>query len=114
MKICTAASRLIFAAGQIATLRDALGTRIECVSGSLWITQDRDPRDIVLGPGEEFTLDQDGKAVIQASGQTIVLVSERRAPAPACAQWRRMTRGLPGYFMKLGMSRNAWRRAYRI
>ena len=114
MKICTAASRLIFAAGQIATLRDAQGTRIECVSGALWITQDGDIRDIFLGPGDEFTLDRNGTAVVQASRQSIVLVTELRAPAPATPRWRRMAGALLGYFMRLGMSRGGWRSAYRI
>ena len=29
--------------------------RVECHTGSVWITQDRDVRDIVLEPGEHFT-----------------------------------------------------------
>lgn len=29
--------------------------RVECHTGSVWITQDRDVRDIVLDPGEHFT-----------------------------------------------------------
>lgn len=35
----------------------ALGRRVECLSGSLWITQSGDRRDIVLGPGEAFDFD---------------------------------------------------------
>lgn len=36
---------------------------IACDSGSLWITQDHDPRDLFLGPGERF-LPQPGRRAI--------------------------------------------------
>jgi hypothetical protein len=114
MKICTAASTLILAAGQISTLRNAQGTQIECLSGSLWITQVGEQQDFVLGPGEETTLDRRGETVVQALRQSVVLVTEPRAPAPAAPRWRRMAGALLGHFMRLGMSRSAWRRAYRI
>lgn len=47
-------------------LRARRGERIECQSGELWITQDGDPRDVVLGPRECFTLDRAGTAVVSA------------------------------------------------
>jgi len=114
MKICTAASRLIFTAGQTATLRNAQGTRIECLTGSFWITQEDDARDTVLGPGEEFTLDRKGEAVVHALKQSIVLVTESSASAPTAPRWRRKAGAVLGHFMKLGMSRSGWRSAYRI
>ena len=114
MKICTAASRLIFTAGQTATLRNARGTRIECLSGALWLTQDRDARDIVLDPGGAFTLDRRGEAVVHALKQSIVLVTEARAPGPAAPAWRRMAGAVLSHFARLGMSRSGWRSAYRI
>ena len=33
---------------------DGAGVGIECRSGSVWVTVDRDARDIVLAPGERF------------------------------------------------------------
>lgn len=47
-------------------LRARRGERIECQTGELWITQDGDPRDIVLGPRQCFTLDRAGTAVVSA------------------------------------------------
>ncbi len=47
-------------------LRARHGERIECQSGELWITQDGDPRDIVIGPRQCFTLDRAGTAVVSA------------------------------------------------
>ncbi|MGE5116121.1 MAG: DUF2917 domain-containing protein [Betaproteobacteria bacterium] len=48
------------------SLLDRAGDRIECAAGVLWITQDRDPRDIVLTPGRSFRLDRAGRAVVYA------------------------------------------------
>ena len=36
------------------------GRRVECLSGCLWITQDGDPRDVVLEAGQAFEFDRDG------------------------------------------------------
>lgn len=47
-------------------LRARRGERIECQSGELWVTQDGDPRDVILGPRECFTLDRAGTAVVSA------------------------------------------------
>lgn len=47
-------------------LRARRGERIECQTGELWITQDGDPRDIVLGPRQCFTLDRAGTTVVSA------------------------------------------------
>ena len=44
----------------------AFGHRVECLSGSLWITQDGDPRDIVLGPGQGFSFDRSSEALLSA------------------------------------------------
>lgn len=49
--------------------RDARrGDRVECLAGTLWITQDGDPRDTVLGTGESFTADRDGRLLASAMG----------------------------------------------
>lgn len=71
------------AKGRIRRVHHALGRRIECVTGSLWITQDRDPRDIVLAPGESFTFDQRGDALISALDDARFLLLETCAPGTA-------------------------------
>lgn len=114
MRICTDASRLALTAGQTATLRDAQGTRIECLSGSLWITQEHDVRDVVLGPGEDLRLDRPGATLVHAFVPSLVLVFESQPAAPGMPAWKRFAHGLTCYFMQLGMRRSAWRRAYRI
>lgn len=37
-----------------------------CCAGTIWITQEGDPRDIFLAAGERFTLDRPGLALISA------------------------------------------------
>lgn len=40
--------------------------RVRCVSGILWITQEGDIRDIILKPGDEFTITHRGVALISS------------------------------------------------
>ena len=52
--------------GHLFRLHDALGLQVLCISGCLWVTQDGDPRDIVLEAGESFTIDRPGDALLSA------------------------------------------------
>ena len=52
------------------------GHRIECLSGALWITQDGDSRDIVLAPGDSFSFDRTGDALISALDDSRFLLLE--------------------------------------
>ncbi|MBC7993018.1 MAG: DUF2917 domain-containing protein [Rhizobacter sp.] len=42
------------------------GQRIEVRSGQIWLTQDGDPRDVILGANQCFTLDRSGHALVSA------------------------------------------------
>jgi Protein of unknown function (DUF2917) len=52
--------------GRIRHISAHRGRRVEVVSGSLWITQDGDRRDIVLAAGEAFDFDRSGDALLSA------------------------------------------------
>ncbi len=52
--------------GEIHLLTSALGQRIEALSGTLWVTIDRDVRDIVVQPGQGFSIDRPGRTLISA------------------------------------------------
>ena len=69
--------------GRIRRVHSALGQRIECVSGTLWVTQDGDPRDIVLGAGESFAFDHRGDALVSALDDSRFVLLETSAPALA-------------------------------
>ena len=55
---------------------ETLHHRIECLGGTLWITQDGDRRDIVLQAGDSFTFDRPGDALISALDDSRFLLME--------------------------------------
>lgn len=51
---------------QVLTLSgDRRGWSVVCEAGTLWITQDGDPKDHAIGPGEQFRVSRSGVVVIQ-------------------------------------------------
>jgi hypothetical protein len=76
------------------TLDDALGTRILCVAGELWITQHRDTSDHLVAQGDWFTVDAPGKVVIQAQRPARVALVEAQGASAA----RRFARALGRVF----------------
>lgn len=58
------------------TLDDARGTRVVCVEGELWITQDGDTADYFVYAGQSFTINVRGKVVIQAQRPTRIELRE--------------------------------------
>ena len=48
------------------TLGGARGARLSCVSGTAWITVDRDAEDVVIGAGESFLVSSDRLVLVGA------------------------------------------------
>ncbi|HEY8608912.1 MAG TPA: DUF2917 domain-containing protein [Noviherbaspirillum sp.] len=66
-----------------ASVRGARGWTVRALSGSVWITQDGDIRDVVLEPGESHVLDRDGPALLWSLGDGGACLSlTPRDPAP--------------------------------
>ena len=64
---------------------DPQARRVVCESGSLWITQDRDPRDILIDAGETFTPEPGRRVIVYALSAATLRVEHdapTRAPAP--------------------------------
>lgn len=100
MKIQLSQSEICLGKRQMLSLIDGAGVRIDARSGTVWVTQHHDPRDIVLGPGESFTLDAPGQAIVQAFEPSCVSLTQAVAVSP---------RGLrPGWAERL---RDAFARA---
>ncbi len=56
-------------AGRSIRLEDGVGTEITSVNGTVWITQEGDPRDVILSSGQSFTIDRDGLTLVVALEQ---------------------------------------------
>jgi hypothetical protein len=62
-------------------------TRVECREGSVWITLDHDPRDIVLAPGDSFELAGDRRALVYAfEASAVALGAAQPLAVPAYAR----------------------------
>lgn len=69
---------LILERNRTLRITDAAGASIAVHDGTVWVTQEGDPTDRVLGAGERFVADRGGVAVLQALDDARVTVS---APA---------------------------------
>ena len=73
MRLELDASAVRLAPHQILRLRDRAGSTVCAVEGSVWITEENDPQDIVLEAGECYRLKRDGVAVLNSlSGEAAV------------------------------------------
>jgi hypothetical protein len=79
-------------------LDDAQGTTLRVARGTLWITLERDTRDVILSGGDTFTIDRPGRTIVEAQDRTTVWVEARsglRAVAHGVARqigrWMRAT-----------------------
>jgi hypothetical protein len=92
-------------------LDGAEGTIIAVENGCLWVTLERDPRDIVLTKGMRFEIDRSGRTVIVAEDDSRVRFTRastarerivawlRRTSAAAIRDWsRRLSRRAAPYF----------------
>jgi DUF2917 family protein len=78
---------------------DVQDLEVELVSGSLWITQDGDIEDYVLGPGQRLRVRRQGATVLHALKESSIQVTYREARAAASvapAAPRRAGSGLLG------------------
>jgi hypothetical protein len=74
---------LDLADGDLVELRDVRGATVRVTRGTLWITQDRDVRDVVLRTGDVWTIERDGLTLAEAQGAATFCVvggAPRRVP----------------------------------
>jgi hypothetical protein len=55
-------------------LDGAKGLQVTAVSGTVWLTQAMDSRDIILTRGQSFILDRKGRAVVYALRDAAIVV----------------------------------------
>jgi Protein of unknown function (DUF2917) len=56
-------------------IENARDMRVRVENGTVWITQERDTRDVMLEDGESLRLDCDGLALISAFGLALISIS---------------------------------------
>ncbi|MBG9386924.1 DUF2917 domain-containing protein [Caenimonas aquaedulcis] len=59
-------------------IADAAGVQVRCEQGSVWLTLDNDPRDIVLEAGDAFHTDEHGLMLVYGLENSTVSVREPR------------------------------------
>ena len=68
MRIELEAGAVKLGPNQTLKLRDSAGSTVCAVEGSVWITEENQPRDIVLNAGSCYRLSQRGLAIVNALG----------------------------------------------
>ena len=67
---------LALARGELVRLDAGRGVDVSCESGRIWITQERDPRDLWLSAGESVHLSGDGLALLEADRHAHVRIEQ--------------------------------------
>jgi hypothetical protein len=75
VKVNPAGSLLYLRDRQHVNMQDAAGWTVKALTGSVWITQEGDNRDIALNAGESFTVDRDGSTLVSPFGEARICVS---------------------------------------
>ena len=67
--------------GEVLRLRNTAGRHLEVLQGIAWVTQDGDSRDVVVGSGESWRFDRNGRALVMPLGtETRLILEEGIAP----------------------------------
>jgi hypothetical protein len=81
MNITAKAPVVALEAGEVLTLEDAQGTTILARLGTVWITEEGDERDHIVGPGDSLVVARRGRTVVQALKAAWVSLTEGITPA---------------------------------
>jgi hypothetical protein len=52
--------------GDILPLERASGVRLSCLEGTLWLTEENAPMDVVLSAGDHYDVEAKGRTLVQA------------------------------------------------
>ena len=69
-------------AGQVLSLDDARGMRIRAKAGTVWVTEEGDLDDHIVGPGGSLVIAHDGRTVVQAMGHSWIAIDGLAANDP--------------------------------
>ena len=66
MQIEISSTTFTLAPAGLLTVQDGAGSRVVVRTGVIWVTQEGDVRDTIIGPGDELTIRKSGRTVITA------------------------------------------------
>jgi hypothetical protein len=52
--------------GELACYDDAMGRVLYCLAGSLWVTHDGDPKDVIIEAGKSYCVTRRERIIVQA------------------------------------------------
>ena len=73
MLITARSTRLLIEPGQSTRLTEARAARLASASGTLWVTVDNDPRDVVLEVGDSFEIPDDASLIVSSLGGPAIM-----------------------------------------
>jgi hypothetical protein len=76
------AKSLDLSRGELLALDDARGTTLRVSRGTVWVTQEKELRDVVLTAGDTWAVERDGLTLVEAHGATALDVVGPGAKAP--------------------------------
>jgi len=100
MQLLLGLSRVCLDRDQLIAVRDGIGARVTCLSGSLWLTQESAVQDQVLEPGQSAVIDHPGLTLIMALAPASVRLTDR---ATRSRVWNRAF----GWLHGAGLARSA-------
>ena len=74
---------IVLAKRTVHRIENGKGAEVFCLKGTVWLTQEGDPRDVILGAGQSFLLDRKGVAVAYALKDAAIAVGVPGHIAPA-------------------------------
>jgi hypothetical protein len=93
------------ARGAFARIRDAKGLLVQVHDGELWLTQDGDSRDYLVGTGESFRVQRGGLMLAYALRSSSVSLI---APMPSRSRWmERLARAWFGAYVSVSRPTSA-------
>lgn len=72
-------SALLLDRRQTIALVDAAGTTAALETGCVWITMDGDQRDIVLGAGQSWLIERNGRTLLHAAAPSTLRITDPTA-----------------------------------
>jgi hypothetical protein len=77
MNLTLSLSSIALERDQLIAVRDAVGLRVSCLDGALWITQESMAADVVLEAGQSFVVDAPGLTLLMALSPSTLQLRER-------------------------------------